>query len=162
MVAVTRRSVTPIFAHDARGAQLRHKGTHRDVEFTVVFRPYLHSADDFNVITSYASPGVRSMLVESKMFFSEHMHGLATHVLIVDVRHDDGSPEATFSRFNESVQVHEAAISRPTASVVTASHQASERACGRPVPQASGAPRSSGCSWPAWWRLRPAAHPRPA
>src|SRR5256885_1361352 len=110
MTIVTRRAVTPLFAHDTGGAILQHHGTHRDVEFTVTLQPDLHAPDDFNEITRYASPGVRRMLVEHRMVFSERMGGLASHMLIVDVWYDDGGNEAPF-RFDEALQVEEAAIS---------------------------------------------------
>lgn len=112
MAIVTERFVTPIFSHDTGGQTLHHNSLHSGVEFTISLQPYSHSPDgNFDEIIKFAAPGVRALLIDNRMFFSEVTRTLASHVLIVDVRESRTDEEPIFSRFDAAFNIQESALS---------------------------------------------------
>jgi hypothetical protein len=88
---VVFRSITPVFNHQIDGAPcFTHSGKNRDASFNIELRPYTANPENSGEVTLYASDGIRQLLRERSIHFSNHFFSHAAHFLIVDLEYPAG------------------------------------------------------------------------
>src|SRR5437764_808819 len=107
---VVFRRLTPIFSHQIEGdVCFTHSGKYGDAQYEIRLRPYLHDPACFADVTEYSTPDIRKILTERGIHVSDGL-GLATHCLLVDIRHPSGSIRDFTAGTHECAQVQQAVV----------------------------------------------------